>query len=64
MYQSLAANLPLSVQAMAVWREYDARAAGEGVIKELDVGYGLPQLACATFGRRRQCCPSGCWRTT
>ena len=25
------------------------RGAGEGVIKELDAGYGLPQLACETF---------------
>jgi hypothetical protein len=49
LYQALVTNLPLSVPALDVWREYNGRAACEGVIKELDAGYGLPQLACATF---------------
>jgi hypothetical protein len=40
----------LSVKPLAVWREEDGRAACEEVIKELDAGYGLPQLACKTFG--------------
>ena len=48
-YQALVTNLPLTVKALDVWREYNGRAACEGVIKELDAGYGLPQLACATF---------------
>ena len=49
LYQALVTNLPLNVQPLAVWREYNGRAACEGVIKELDAGYGLPQLACKTF---------------
>ena len=49
LYQALVTNLPLSAKPLAVWREYNGRAACEGVIKELDAGYGLPQLACETF---------------
>ena len=49
LYQALVTNLPLTVKALDVWRKYNGRAACEGVIKELDAGYGLPQLACATF---------------
>jgi hypothetical protein len=49
LYQALATNLPLHVTPLAVWREYNGRAACEGVIKELDAGYGLPQLACQSF---------------
>ena len=49
LYQALVTNLPLTVKPLAVWREYNGRAACEGVIKELDAGYGLPQLACETF---------------
>ena len=49
LYQALGTNLPLTVQPLAVWREYNGRAACEGVIKELDAGYGLPQLACESF---------------
>jgi len=49
LYQALVTNLPVSVPPLAVWREYNGRAACEGVIKELDAGYGLPQLACETF---------------
>ena len=49
LYQALVTNLPLTVPPLAVWREYNGRAACEGVIKELDAGYGLPQLACKTF---------------
>jgi len=48
-YQVLVTNLPLIVRPLAVWREYNGRAACEGGIKELDAGYGLPQLACQTF---------------
>ena len=49
LYQVLATNLPRTVPPLAVWREYNGRAACEGVIKELDAGYGLPQLACQSF---------------
>jgi len=49
LYQALVTNLPREVKPLAVWREYNGRAACEGVIKELDAGYGLPQLACQSF---------------
>jgi Transposase DDE domain group 1 len=49
LYQALVTNLPRTVKPLAVWREYNGRAACEGVIKELDAGYGLPQLACQQF---------------
>jgi Transposase DDE domain group 1 len=49
LYQALLTNLPRTVKALSVWREYNGRAACEGVIKELDAGYGLPQLACQQF---------------
>jgi hypothetical protein len=49
LYQALVTNLPRTVKPLAVWREYNGRAACEGVIKELDAGYGLPQLACQSF---------------
>jgi len=60
LYQALVTNLPLTVNALAVWREYNGRAACEGVIKELDAGYGLPELACETFRAtaRKQPCSS------
>jgi len=49
LYQALLTNRSRTVQPLAVWREYNGRAACEGVIKELDAGYGLPQLACHRF---------------
>jgi hypothetical protein len=49
LYQALVTNLPRTVKPLAVWRDYNGRAACEGVIKELDAGYGLPQLACQSF---------------
>ena len=49
LYQALATNLPRTVKPLAVWRDYNGRAACEGVIKELDAGYALPQLACQSF---------------
>jgi hypothetical protein len=49
LYQALVTNLPLTVKPLAVWREDNGRAAGEGIIKELDAGYGLRQLAGANF---------------
>jgi len=49
LYQALVTNLPYRVPPLALWREYNGRAACEGVIKELDAGYGLPQLACQSF---------------
>lgn len=49
LYQALVTNLPRSVTPLAVWRDYNKRAACEGIIKELDAGYALPQLACQSF---------------
>ena len=49
LYQVLVTNLPRLVPPVAVWRDYNGRAACENVIKELDAGYGLPQLVCQDF---------------
>jgi hypothetical protein len=49
LFQVLATNLPRTVPPLAVWRDYNGRAACENVIKELDAGYGLPQLVCRDF---------------
>ena len=48
-YQGLVTNLPRTEKPLAVWREYNGRAACENIIKELDAGYGLPELACQSF---------------
>ena len=49
LYQGLVTNLPPTEKPLAVWREYNGRAACENIIKELDAGYGLPELACKRF---------------
>lgn len=49
LYQGLVTNLPRTEKPLAVWREYNGRAACENIIKELDAGYGLPELACRDF---------------
>jgi len=49
LYQGLVTNLPRSQKPVAIWREYNGRAGCENIIKELDAGYGLPQLACQRF---------------
>lgn len=49
LYQGLVTNLPRTQAPLAVWREYNGRAACENIIKELDAGYGLPDLACRDF---------------
>lgn len=46
LYQVLVTNLMRTVPPLKVWRDYNGRAACENVIKELDAGYGLPQLIC------------------
>jgi hypothetical protein len=48
-FQALVTNLPLSVEPIQVWRDYNGRAGIEGVIKELDYGFGLPRLCCEKF---------------
>ena len=49
LYQGLVTNLPRTEKPLAVWREYNGRAACENIIKELDAGYGLPHLVCKDF---------------
>jgi hypothetical protein len=49
LYQGLVTNLPRTEKPLAVWREYNGRAACENIIKELDAGYGLPDLVVADF---------------
>jgi hypothetical protein len=49
LYQVLVTNLPREVPPLEVWRDYNGRAACENVIKELDAGYGLPDLVCRSF---------------
>lgn len=48
-YQALLTNLPESVGALEVWRDYNGRAGIESVIKELRGGFGLPGLCCQKF---------------
>ena len=48
-YQALLTNLPLSVSAVDVWRDYNGRASLENVIKELKGGYGLGGFCCQKF---------------
>lgn len=49
LYQVLVTNQPRTVPPLELWRDYNGRAACENVIKELDAGYGLPELACRDF---------------
>lgn len=48
-YQALLTNLPPSVAAIDVWREYNGRAGMENVIKELKGGFGLGGFCCQKF---------------
>lgn len=49
LYQVLVTNQPRTVPLADIWRDYNGRAACENVIKELDAGYGLPDLVCKDF---------------
>lgn len=49
LYQVLVTNQPRTVPLVDIWRDYNGRAACENVIKELDAGYGLPDLVCKEF---------------
>jgi len=48
-FQALVTNLPSSVSALRVWRDYNGRAGAESVIKELDAHFALPQLCLKKF---------------
>jgi hypothetical protein len=49
LYQVLVTNQPRTVPLVDIWRDDNGRAACENVIKELDAGYGLPDLVCKDF---------------
>lgn len=48
-YQALVTSLPESVGPLALWRDYNQRAGCEGVIKQLDGDFALPQLCLKNF---------------
>jgi hypothetical protein len=48
-FQALVTNLPPSVAPIAVWRDYNARAGCEGVIKQLDLDFALDKLCLKKF---------------
>ena len=48
-YQALVTSLPRHHTALSVWRDYNARADCENVIKELQQGFALPTLCLASF---------------
>jgi len=48
-YQALVTSLPESVSPIQVWRDYNARAGIENVIKELKHGFGLEKFCCQKF---------------
>jgi hypothetical protein len=48
-FQALVTNLPASVDALSVWRDYNQRAGAESVIKELDAHFALPHLCLEKF---------------
>jgi len=49
LYQGLVTNLPASVAPIEVWRQYNPRAGGEEVIKQLDADFALPKLCVQKF---------------
>ena len=49
LFQALVTSLPASTPPLAVWRDYNARADCENVIKELQQGFALPTLCLASF---------------
>jgi len=48
-FQAMVTNLPQSVPPIAVWRDYNARAGCEGVIKQLDMDFALDKLCLKKF---------------
>jgi len=48
-YQALLTNLPPSIPAVDVWRDYNGRANLENVIKELKGGFGVGSFCCQKF---------------
>jgi hypothetical protein len=48
-FQALVTNLPQSVPPIALWRDYNARAGCESVIKQLDMDFALDKLCLKKF---------------
>jgi len=48
-FQALVTNLPRSVDAVAVWRQYNGRADLENRIKELGAQFGIKRLCVDNF---------------
>lgn len=48
-FQAFVTNLPESVPAISVWRDYNLRAGCEGVIKQLDMDFALNKLCLKKF---------------
>lgn len=48
-FQALVTNLPATISPLYVWRDYNARAGAESVIKELDAHFALPHLCLEKF---------------
>lgn len=49
LFQAFVTNLPVSVPPIEVWRDYNPRAGCEGVIKQLDADFALPDLCVKKF---------------
>jgi hypothetical protein len=63
-YQALLTNLPPSVSAVDVWRDYNGRASLENVIKELKGGFGLGGFCCQKFFATEAALSLAVWTTT
>jgi hypothetical protein len=48
-FQALVTNLPATIDALSVWRDYNRRAGAESVIQELDALFALPHLCLKKF---------------
>ncbi|MEI6352305.1 MAG: transposase, partial [Verrucomicrobiota bacterium] len=48
-FQAFVTNLPATVDAITVWRDYNPRAGCEGVIKQLDMDFALDKLCLKKF---------------
>lgn len=48
-FQALLTNLPITADALAVWRRYNGRADSENRIRELGQQFGIKRLCCQSF---------------
>jgi len=49
LFQAFVTNQPASVPPIEIWRDYNPRAGCEGVIKQLDADFALPDLCVKQF---------------